>query len=192
MKSIATALAALCLTATSAAAAPIQWDLNYSNGIGAAIGSFVYDADIDTYSDINVALLEIGTVNNSVADTVVGQLINSPGTPDENNEVLFGSSSLDLTGTLRLSFNTQPGSLFSNAGGVIDLGFIGFSRCFNSDCSDFLGITNASGTGVTSLTGTPVSVVPLPASGALLFGGLAWLGWHGGRRRRSANGVAMT
>lgn len=178
-------IAALGLSVTAASAAPINWDINFNNSVGSAVGSFTYDADIDTYSDIDIVLSDISAGTSSLADTLLFQGVNVPGTPLENNEVGFGSAGPDLTGTFRLFFNTVGGTLFSNSGGSIGLSLLSVGRCNNFACTStilFTGVVSDP-SGVTTVQGTPaVEAVPLPATGMLLAGALGLMGWRAKRR----------
>lgn len=172
MRFLKATLAALCLSATAASAAPVKWDVNFNNGIGSAVGSFTYDADLDIYSSIAITLTDIGAGASSSANTAVSQNINML----PSNEVIFGSTGLDRTNTYELYL--EPLGLFSNAGGSVGLRVLTISRCSNAACSGIQGVTGGvSGFGVSTLQGTPVSAaVPLPGAGVLLAGALGLLG----------------
>lgn len=60
MKSIKIALAALCLSATSAAAIPVGWSFSTSSSTGSLSGSFIYDADTGVYSNVAMTATPAG------------------------------------------------------------------------------------------------------------------------------------
>ena len=68
MKLIKAALAALCLSATSATAVPLGWSFDLTDTFGTIDGSFIYDADTDSYSDFDITFTASGgspiTINN--------------------------------------------------------------------------------------------------------------------------------
>ena len=147
-------VSALGLFATDAVASPILWTLGtltVSNGavFGTLTGSFVFDADTGTYSDVAIT----STLPNASFDTsdVGGAFMNNSG----GLQVVTNFGLPDLTNqlTVWLSFPA-----LSNAGGNVSVG--GFSgRCFISDslCSGILfidGGVTLGGSIAGSLTGT--------------------------------------
>ena len=170
---------ALFFTSLSAQAIPILWTLNdvfFDDG-GTAVGSFVYDADLNMYSEINVQ---------TTAGTELGA--SSYADPHPNfgtaNQAVFLSApwSSDLTGEtdLALYFLTA----LTNAGGTagIQSGFSSFEViCPNADCTGFSTSTSRDFIPDGSVTGVPAAV-PAPAALLLMLTGLGAM--FGMSRRR--------
>lgn len=173
-------LAALCLSATSAAAIPVGWSFNHANTSGAINGSFIYDADTNVFSNVGMTVTPAGgsgiAVNNYYPQSV------------DPTTAIFWSTPTPTIGGVTVSLNT--GTTFTNAGGsvssVISAHFCtslgGFSGCLNS---------NVITLGAVSFTSfTPPAAVPLPAAGWLLLSGFAALGWGASRRRKFKGALA--
>lgn len=146
-----------------ASATPVLWTLTdvLFDDNSTAAGSFIYDADTDTYSSIAITT-DAGSY---------GALLAGGAT----DAAFVASLPADLTGAPLLQFIYQ-GSL-TNAGGIIGLADYSFpanssfeASCDDSNCfSAFLGRTIVDG-------GLLGAVVPVPAAGVLLPGALALLG----------------
>ena len=189
------ALLALGILASSlaapAGAVPIRWvfqDAVFDDG-GTLVGSFVYDADTNVYSQIDIATTA-GTAFGGasyVADIVVFR------SPTFLGPVVMATG--DLTGTTSLSLFFYPspqvtGPGLTNAGGVVPLlalpqPFNGSREndCRNADCQNSFGFR---GIVAGSVVGTPV---PEPGPlGLFLAGGAAVaLGRRGRRWTRASS-----
>ncbi len=178
MNILKTALALLCLSATTAVAVPVQWDVDFSSDFGfsgeevSASGSFIYDADTDQYSDISIDLVYSFLGVSATVDTVFAQFSNDVAT--------FGEAASDLTRTVQLSLGSNLEGGLKNSGGIVGLGLLSVFVCEDKICASRTGF----GTQAleASITGTPVSTIPLPATGALLAGAFGLLGWCRYRR----------
>ncbi len=150
----AVALAAM-LTTTAASAVPVSWTLDnwtFSDG-GTASGSFVYDADLGSYSDIAV----MTTAGSNLFGSFYSDLVTGDATGFELSDG-FG-------GDLLASFTTALGNL----GGMVTVVPYGEFDFLS------LGLRGHGGTpSSASVIGTPqVAAVPLPATLPLLGLGLA-------------------
>lgn len=161
--------AALCaLFANAAGAVPVLWtltDVEFDDA-GTASGSFIYDADTDTFS--------------AVAVSTSGGFL----PPADYTDVLFGGAfdSLlvmdplaDLTGmpALQLIFQAP----LTNGGGFVDLAsFDPFFSSFEQTCFD-AGCFSSSIDRVAVTGGLIGTVVPLPAGAVLLASALGLLPW---------------
>jgi len=158
------ALLALGMLAAPAGAVPVLWtltDVQFDDG-ATAIGSFVYDADLDQFSAVSIE-----TTPGFVPGAVYGEVLFGAAT----DALAIPAGLADLTGApaLQLVFQ-QP---LTNAGGVADLasfvpGFSSFEQtCFDASCF-------SAGVDRTVLTGGVIgTVVPLPAAGWLFVSALA-------------------
>lgn len=154
------ALAAL-LISTSAWAIPVSWilqDVVFDDG-GVAIGSFVFDADTNQYSDVSLATSTTGGFE--------GHVYLAPPLPSNFATLsLFEQSGTD-THSIFLGFFEGNNVGLSNAGGTILLGPTGSAEIFNS-----LSRIVMAG----SVFGSP-TVVPIPAAAWLFGSALGLLGW---------------
>lgn len=137
IKAGALAIGALSLT-SAAIAAPLTWTVNnivYSNDGPTpvtATGSFKYDADTNTFSDINIS-----TTQGSFTDaTVYTQVCTNPGCTvvSSANDILLISApySADMTGNQHMLINLQ--APMTNAGGSLALQFAGHEKCQTPAC----------------------------------------------------------
>ena len=154
-------------SATDAQALSLLWSLEnvqFEDG-GSATGSFVYDADLNSYANISITT----TAGSATTGGTVNLLLDG----DANGAALVPLLG-DLTGAtlLQLLFQTP----LTNAGGVVDLVDPFFApnsssegHCSNAACSSALfSRFMASG----DVVGSPV---PVPATGGLLAAALAGL-----------------
>jgi hypothetical protein len=158
------AFSLLTLCAFAAGAVPIRWTVSNGqfNGGQSFAGSFVYDADTNTYSEVNLTTTVPQVLTNAtpLSSHVVLQATTSPG-PDYT-----GSQVLVLTFNPALSDAGGPRVFSQN--GVDSHGVEG--TCMAADCSA-AGGGHAIHSGI--LTGEVVQDTPTLAELALVaFGGL--------------------
>jgi hypothetical protein len=171
------------VVATPANAIPVLWTLSgvtLTDGT-TLTGSFVYDADVPGYSDIDITSSGgsktpsmTWTIDDPNATVVAVQL-----------DLVDGTTNLTGTPTIELSFN-----VLKDAGGIdlIRPSTTFYGTCGSSVCISFnsQGVTGVGG----ELIGVPVQTsVPEPSSLTLLLAGLAAAGLlHTavGRRRTTA------
>lgn len=176
------ALLAMALVAWSSVglASPVQWTLAdvLFEDAGTAAGSFIYDADTDTYAAISITITDgaqqpLATFNG----LLLGGSSDAAFVPD--------ASVPDLTGVALLQLIFQ--APLSNAGGAVSLvdsalpaasSFDG--TCTDSGCSRF-DFSRLMVDGV--VIGAPVSEVPLPAAGLLFAPAVLGLGFLRRRAR---------
>ena len=168
-------LAALLALAPGARATPVEWtlaDVLFDDG-GTAAGSFIYDADTDIFSAINIST----SAGSFFAGAVYGELLFGGAT-----DAAFVSGALpDYTGEplLQLIFQTP----LTSAGGLVGLVdlFFPVASSFEATCTDgpcfgaFFERSLVDG----GLVGV---VIPIPAAGLLLPGALVVLAFA--RRRK--------
>ena len=133
--------AVLFMAATSAFAVPVTWTLSgvtFSDG-GTASGSFVYDADTNTYSAVHIETVAGSSPNASLNTTSLNYVCTAPCTgpaPSANNVlVLSRVPATDLTNTPALALNAF-GAPLTNAGGSIAIIGGGNALCVDATCSD--------------------------------------------------------
>lgn len=160
-------------------AALVSWDLQdwvYNDG-GTASGSFIFDADLNQYSNISI----VTTNGSNRSGASYG--IPNPDSPG-NSSVLITVTELlnDLTGTpvLAASFDSN----LTNAGGLVAVALGGFT--FEGTCagSRTFGCGNVTGPLRRLISGSVASVVPVPA--AIWLFGTALIGLVGFSKRRKA------
>ena len=150
---------ALCQWSAPAFALPIQWTLEgvtFSDG-ASAFGTFVYDADTNEYTDINIT-----TTTASRPGAMYAFVCVAPCTgvmPDQNGELnLTTSPSSDQTGLPGFALFFDPP--LSNSGGVRAVLGALEADCSNSTCVAPTG-TMRSGAG--SVVALVVNPAPAPA-----------------------------
>jgi hypothetical protein len=168
-------IALLCIfSAASAQAIPLEWTLDnvvFSDG-GTASGSFFYDADTSSYSNINLAtttgsVLTGTTYQYGSAYNAFSVRLTEVNSPDLSGEqawlMAFGEGELGFTE-------------LSNAGGTVPIHILYGSEgvCTYSACGEV--------TQFRSTVSGSVSAVPIPAAVWLFGSALAGLGWM--RRKR--------
>ncbi len=169
-----TVAASAALISTNAMADPVMWEFEGAtiSDTLVASGSFVYDADTNIFSDIDISASD--TFGIDLTNTTYTIL--SPSVPASATDWAFvdALTGPDRTGEKSIRFITN-GAQLTNAGGVIDniivpssptMLFVGVSKCLNSGCTSYqssnFGGTQSSG-GVISqdtavLTGTPIII----------------------------------
>ena len=126
-------LASGLLLAGGANATPVTWQINKTwQSNDTAVGSFVYDADTNTYSNINVVL------------TAAGQ----PGSPNTLTQSTTASSNSQFTFAQSIAINSPViffagfSSQLSNLGGTITGTPSIAGSCFDGSCTAILPINN--------------------------------------------------
>lgn len=161
--------------ATPAAAAPVLWTLSdvvFHDG-GTASGSFVYDADLNAYSSIDITTTA-GTEQSGAHYTQWTSLY-----PHTAEEVVFveDGAGIDLTGAAVFQILYAP---LTNAGGIGDLS-AGFEAiCADAGCTTIVGSQRLFGANNGILAAA--NAVPEPGSIAILGTALLGIGIHLRRR----------
>ncbi len=161
------AAAFACLAAPSYAI-PLGWSFNVNNTDGTINGSFIYDADTDLYSNINIVVTPTG--GSGIAVNNFYSAINP-------SEPVIWSTPAPSVGGVYVNLYTFLPNLWTNAGGSV----AGYASAWTCDT---LGTNNLGCDGALAITGgnttftsfTPSAAVPLPASAFLLIGGIAGFG----------------
>jgi hypothetical protein len=159
----------LAVFPTSAHAAPILWTLDLNPALGVT-GSFVFDADTVTYSNVNITVTSPAVTFDSSEVTIWS---------DANSLELQDDLGGDLTDDLLLVLSWGAPGL-TNAGGTVPVRQISFNTCSDATCS------GSSGFGSIAENGNAVaSAVPEPASLLLVGSGLLGAGVRRWRKKRS-------
>lgn len=166
-------VACLLLMALSPAAlaAPVEWvlqDVLFDDG-GTAFGSFVYDADTNTFSSIAITTTDGAALSGSFYE-----FVNFEAGGLDADSVLLAAEANPVFGTP--AFNMNLALPMTNAGGTIDIAMapppLAFeSTCLTSVCDSFFSIDRQ------VIAGT-ITAVPVPGAvwlfaSALGFAGLA-------------------
>jgi hypothetical protein len=180
--SVTLALASLAFVSVSSQAAPVQWTLNGWNlddDVGEVTGSFVFDVDLGTFSNVNISST-LGPESYSWAGL---------GADANTLEFVTGDPNGELSGTSVMLAAIGGGGMTNAGGGPLSVLTQGGtnplssqSTCDNADCST---VSNPVYLTFGNITGT--SVVPIPAA-AWLFGS-AMLGLVGVARRKKAQRI---
>jgi hypothetical protein len=172
----------LAFAPANASATPVLWTINTTNdGGGTVVGSFVYDADTNLYSNIAITT----TVPTATFDT--SDIAAIFGAPSPHRLVLidgFVPGANDGKPVLLLNF---PTGLTNLGGALLSSGQDG--PCDGADCSSigylFEGVS-VGGFLSGQISGTPVaSAVPEPATLLLCSTGLLGAGVRRWRQRRA-------
>jgi hypothetical protein len=160
--------------ASTTKANPITWTLTgvtfSSSGGGGLTGSFVYDADTNTYSSVNLTSINGGSF--TFLDTPPGGF----GADSSNQLAVFDSSDADHTDTdfVFLFF----ANVLTDAGGTDRVFDSGVQVCNNNTCSDGSGLGFGDTGNVVSQAATPE-----PSTGLMVIS-VGLLCIAGGRFRR--------
>ena len=156
---------ALCQWSAPAFALPIQWTLEnvkFSDGASAS-GTFVYDADTNAYTDINIT-----TTTASRPGAVYTFVCAAPCTgamADQNAELnLTTSPSSDQTGLPGFILFFFPS--LSNSGGLRAVLGALEADCSNSTCAAPTGTKRTAGGSVVAPTTSTPTNTPVPQGGA--------------------------
>ena len=156
------------LAMPSALASPLLWTIGSAtlNDGGTASGSFVYDADTDTFSSINLVT--------TAGSTLSGSVFQNRYFTNASHLVFLDSASLNLTGVSYLDLYIQ--TPLTNAGGTVNISPAFEGKCADAGCNSSLSrIFNEGATFVASAVGGPETQTPEPASLSLMALGAAAL-----------------
>ena len=160
-------LSVLLLLSSMAHAIPVQWTLqNAVTGNGTLTGSFIYDADLDSYSALSITY----SSPNPGAENLFG----GTETSVLNGDSIFLSTAGYDTGVATQAFmDFVWAENLTNAGGTVNIGSGSVTNVYTQTYTD------------TVVAGSIVaSAVPIPAAAWLFGSALAGLGWL--RRRKAA------
>jgi hypothetical protein len=156
------------LVSLTANAAPVTWTVNslmFDDG-GTGSGTFSYDADTNTYSNIDI-LTTAGTASTGAPYMSVIDFA-----PNDADYLTVMVVPLAGTHSLELSFAAS----LTNAGGIIAIEGVGESLC-GQECM-------YPAVRLRDITSGQISAVPVPAAVWLFGSALAGLGWL--RRKQTA------
>lgn len=155
----------------SAQAIPVTWTIDslfFDDG-GTASGSFIFDADTDTYSAVSIVTTAGsvlgGTTYNFPSQVVCG---------GSGGCLFVEADTPDLTGTSGLFMLLAPG--LTNSGGVVGIDYGQEAPCAVPDCS-------GDGAPTRFVTSGQITGVPIPAAVWLFGSALLGLGWF--RRKQT-------
>ncbi len=169
-----TVAASAALISTNAMADPVMWEFEGAkiSDTLVASGSFIYDADTNIFSDIDISASD--TFGSDFTNTTYSIL--SPSVPASATDWAFvdALTGPNRTGEKSIRFFTN-GAQLTNAGGVIDNSLVpgpsmlsvSFAKCLNSGCTSYqssnFGTSQSSGGQVINqdtavLTGTPIVI----------------------------------
>ena len=168
------------LTMGVAAATPITWNVNSTFTSGdTVVGSFVYDADTNTYSAINVVYTQSGSANT----------LSTCSATCSNNRFVFTTSV--AVGNPAIDFILAGGAALTNAGGTINSAsgaYTGTCNAFGGNNCANVNTVNGNVNQAFILTGSAASAVPALSEWARLVLALMAIGvaWHFHNARRSS------
>jgi hypothetical protein len=154
--SIITFFAAAAVNAT-----PVEWSIDalvFDDG-GTGSGTFTYDADTNTYSNIDI-LTTAGTESDGAPYMSVIDFA-----PNDSDFLAVMVYPLEGSHSLELSFATS----LTNGGGIITIDGLGESLCGQECMYPALRLRD--------ISSGQISAVPVPAAAWLLGSALAGLGW---------------
>lgn len=155
----------LAVFSVTASAIPVRWTLSgvtFSDG-GTASGSFIYDADLNQYSNISITT----TPGSVILTGATFQFVDSiPFAPSATGVLLTAQNGGDLTGTRGTAPFFTPG--LTNAAGSVAI-FMQEGSCSDAVCTGPVAPTRISTAG--TAVGAQVALVP-----TLSFPMLALLG----------------
>ena len=166
---LATVVSLVC--SASVSAAPVTWTLNnVSHSNGTITGTFIYDADLDEYSDWSIY--------------VTGAPLNDGPIESLSGTALHLSAWMApplFEGVTALEVYLEFDKALTNLGGTIDIVPGVFDPFWGPESGSYLNQCGGSGCGGSAILGGSISAVPVPAA-AWLFGtalaGLAFLRRH--------------
>lgn len=133
-------VSANAVMSVDALASPVTWNLtNITFGDGTVVtGSFVYDADTNTFSGLSMTTSGGSTV--PATSSWVFNLANLPGS-EQNAIGIAGFQAVDLasadeSAAFDVSLFSIGGPLLTNAGGTIPLNFLRLGGCANATCAN--------------------------------------------------------
>lgn len=180
----------LLLLCNAAWAAPVRWTLSgvlLSSPDGTASGSFVYDADTNTYSNVDITTTAFTILVDSVPVAVPGNHYTAVGSGTTGSYLLTTASG----GALVLLF-AQP---LTNAGGTI--GFLQQAQIlppaffFSGESVNAGPLVHRSITdGAVTASPTPVSIPTLSQTGLLILGVLLAVCAAKGLHRRTLTEIS--
>lgn len=192
------AMALLVMTvlgvATNSKATPLHWTLHIENAPVNVVGSFVYDADLDQYSNVSFTVSGLTTSQGTQGNGVYDNL--TYGSPtviwlwrDANNNGTVDYSDTSLSNQdwgIYVAFDTNWG--ITDAGGTVGIHVYTIGTCYlqsyGTGPCDALWPRFSPG----DMTGnyiTANAITPLPAALPLFLSGLGALGLFGSRRKKT-------
>ena len=151
------------LVSSQAFATPIKWQLSgvqFNDG-GVASGSFIFDADTNTYSNVQISTTA-GTASSGYDYGPTGIVFKSGGGGGFD---IVSAIQSDLTGVVALALRFSPALTDDGGSAMINYSLSGEFNCGSIACA-------TGGGGVRSVSGGSLTTVPIPASLALLGLGL--------------------
>ena len=186
MRSIAYAMFALLALSQTALAVPVTWtldDVTLQDGVTAS-GSFVFNADTDTYSSVDITTTAGGGLSAETFLFTCGQDVPTcTGVSPNSTEALFlTSSAANQTGLAGIAFfftgaGGVPPAGLTDAGGTVDVsnssssvGFVQEAICLDASCS------SPESPSVVVTAGSVVASTGVPEPSSVLLLGAALLG----------------
>lgn len=158
---------AASLFASVALAAPVVWTITGANLASGKLitGSFTYDADTNTYSNINISTTGgVGPFTliypSPGPSATGGYFIQSPASPGQNGIVMFSAAKTNAGGTLTITTGASQGGLFTCTG-VCTSGSFTVGEHFTSG----------------TIVGVPAAAVPTLSQWAMILTGLLLAGF---------------